>query len=314
MIKVDIISGFLGAGKTTLIKMLAKAASEKGERVVIIENEFGEIGIDGKVMELAGLKVFEITQGCLCCSVKNDFIATLMMVAGEIHPDRILIEPSGIFVPADVLDIFNRPGMEKVMRINALINVLDSLHYLRQRVKYSFFFENQIRYAKHIVMSKTGTLSDETLLIIRKEIKKINAALPVSTKAWDRMTTEELFSLISPDDSGSSGNKGPIAPSPAIMKAAPLQSGHKNFASFTLSTEKPFTKDSLRHLLEELSSTDCGKILRAKGFVKSESGSSLLEFNYVDKSIDIVELAEWFEPSVYFIGENLNEEMITRLF
>jgi G3E family GTPase len=326
MIKVDIISGFLGAGKTTLIRYIAKALMESGERVVIVENEFGEVGIDGKMLEQQGLDVFEITNGCLCCTVKTDFISTLRMIAEEVRPDRVLIEPSGIFVPADVFDIFKVPEIASSMRINAQINVLDSIHYLKQRIKYAFFFENQIRFAKRIVMSKTETLTGETLSIIQNEIHKINPRLPVQTKAWNLLSPEELIALLSSDDSILEADIGKIDANPKTQTNLPASNSmsyrrtsqprntHRSFSSFTFTPQKHFTEASLRQLLESLSDLECGTTLRAKGFVRTGRDGTLLHFDYVDRTIDIVLFKEAMDPTVYFIGDNLDKEALLKLF
>jgi G3E family GTPase len=349
MIKVDIISGFLGAGKTTLIKLLAKALNASGERIVIIENEFGEIGIDGRMLEIEGLEVYEITRGCLCCSVKWDFVETLQTIAREVRPDRILIEPSGIFVPVDVLDVFKIPEISQVMQINSLVNILDSLHYLKQRLKYRSFFENQIRYAEQVVMSKTETLSEETLAIIRSEISKIKPGLPVYTTGWNDFSAKDLLHLVTPEvrsvetmtnpistrpasslnplakedsaiDSASASDippklhKGNAFESASFKKISHPVKSHKDFSSFTLAPQKPFTKEALRQLLEGLSDENSGTVLRMKGFVRNADTGNLLEFNVVDQTIDINVLNENLDPTVYFIGEDLDKENLTALF
>jgi len=350
MIKVDLISGFLGAGKTTLIKLLANALTENKERVVIIENEFGEIGIDGKILELEGLKVFEITKGCLCCSVKGDFVETLLKIVQEINPDRILIEPSGIFVPIDIIDIFKDPQINCHMELNALITIIDSIHYLKQRVKYNFFFENQIRYAKSVVMSKTDNISLESISIIRREILKINPSLSLTIKPWGEMSNDEFLQLLSiptpstntslseaslfqtPSSQASSSSETPsskasssksstskiLSQKSSVKNAVPSttssdQKGHKNFQSFSVSPQKHFTKDGLQELLLELRNPLYGCILRIKGFVENTDG--IIEFNVVDRSIDIKMIGDInVTASVYFIGENLNKVEIEKLF
>ena len=124
-------------------------------------------------------------------------------------------------MPADVLDIFKVPEIASSMRINAQINVLDSIHYLKQRIKYAFFFENQIRFAKRIVMSKTETLTEETLSIIQNEIRKINPLLPVHIKAWDLMSAEELIGLVSTEDPIWEAETGKTEGSPKLKKSLP---------------------------------------------------------------------------------------------
>lgn len=317
MIKVDIISGFLGAGKTTLIKLLAKAFIDNGERVVIIENEFGEIGVDGKILELDGLDVFEITNGCLCCSLKGDFVETLHRIAGEINPDRILIEPSGIFIPIEIFDIFKDQEIVSKMQINSLITIIDSLHYLKQRIKYSFFFENQIRYAESIIMSKTDNVSMESISIIRHEILKINPSIPLSTKPWSEMSNIDFLKLTSKKTDlptkVETVNKKPSINNPTINRKNSDQKGHKSFQSFTLTPQTRFTHEKLKEILVMTRDPLYGSILRIKGFVENDAG--FIEFNVVANTIDMVSIEDdSLTPSVYFIGENLDKKALEMLF
>ena len=230
------------------------------------------------------------------------------------------------------------------MKINSLVNVLDSVHYLKQRLKYRSFFENQIRYAEQIILSKTETLPEETLAIIQNEIRKIKPGLPVYATPWNQLTAEDLIGLVSPEirtafsqgnlvsdkpaaalnplaakeDNGSElpkqSHKGTSFESSPFKKISHPQKSHKDFSSFTLSPQKRYTKEALRQLLESLSADKYGTVLRVKGFVKGMDAGYILEFNVVDHTIDIVEKKESMDPTAYFIGEDLDEKSISALF
>jgi len=161
MIKVDIISGFLGAGKTTLIRKLLKAHED--EKVVLIENEIGEIGIDGEIVERDGFQVLELSTGCICCSMKVDFFNTITKVIEDIKPERIIIEPTGIGLLSEIIDIVNRPDFKDRSYINSLITVVDSMNYLDQLDVFGEFFQDQIRNASILALSKTQFVEEQEI-------------------------------------------------------------------------------------------------------------------------------------------------------
>jgi G3E family GTPase len=307
MIKVDVISGFLGAGKTTLIMHLAKALYNSGERLAIIENEFGEKSIDGKVLNLNGLEVFEINQGCLCCTLKGDFTATLLKIAVELNPERIIIEPSGIFILSEIYNLFNTPEIKKIMMINSVTTIVDSDKFIKQRKRYNYFFENQIQYTKKVVLSKTSSVSEESIVATIDEIMRINPAVEVFAKDWSIMSDAEFASLLKtaddiPFDSGCFEKNSVPAPS------------HRSFSSFAISPKKTFTVESLKDILQRFS-TENPNILRIKGFV-STSTTSLLNFNYVQGTVEINMLSQEvnLEPLVCFIGEDMDKHDILKAF
>jgi G3E family GTPase len=153
MIKVDVISGFLGAGKTTLVKKLLKAY--KHEKVVLIENEFGEIGIDGDIVERDGFDVFEITSGCICCIMKKDFVTIFGKILQGYKPERVVIEPTGISILSEIIEVLKRPEFKDICEINSLITVIDGISYLEQRDVFVEFFEDQIINAGTLIISKS---------------------------------------------------------------------------------------------------------------------------------------------------------------
>ncbi len=157
--KIDIISGFLGAGKTTLIKKLLKDAF-KGEQVVLIENEFGEIGIDGGFLKEAGIEIREMNSGCICCSLVGDFGASLKEVISKYHPDRILIEPSGVGKLSDVIKAVQGVAEETGLVLNSYTTVVDAKKCKMYMRNFGEFFNNQVEYAGAIIMSRTDIVDE----------------------------------------------------------------------------------------------------------------------------------------------------------
>ena len=160
MTKIDIISGFLGAGKTTLIKKLLKEAFQD-EQVVLIENEFGEIGIDGGFLKEAGIEIREMNSGCICCSLVGDFGASLKEVIDKYHPDRILIEPSGVGKLSDVIRAVQDVQEETGLALNSYTTVVDAKKCKMYMRNFGEFFNNQVEYAGAIIMSRTDIVDEE---------------------------------------------------------------------------------------------------------------------------------------------------------
>lgn len=199
MVKIDIISGFLGAGKTTFIKHLLTHFRKTGEKIVLLENEFGQVGIDGDLLKLDGFEVYEIAQGCICCTMKNDFIYTLNEILTKINPDRIIFEPSGIFIPDEVFSIVNSPEFSDKCYINTLFSIVDAQNYLKQKRKYTEFFQKQISYADVVVFSKVQNVSPDVVHEVEVEIRKINNTAPYITTIWNELDFDYIELLLDKD-------------------------------------------------------------------------------------------------------------------
>ena len=198
MTKIDIFSGFLGAGKTTLIKKLIREAYA-GEKLVLVENEFGEIGIDGGFMEEAGIEVSEINSGCICCSLVGDFRAALKKVWEEYHPDRILIEPSGVGKLSDVVKSVEAVENED-MHINSLVTVADAKRikvYLRN---FGEFCVNQIEHAGCIVLSRTADMPQEKLEKTVALLRERNAKAVIITTDWNELSGQQILAAMEQRD------------------------------------------------------------------------------------------------------------------
>ena len=190
MTKITIFSGFLGAGKTTLIKKLI-AESYKNEKLVLIENEFGQIGIDGGFLQDAGIEVTEMNSGCICCSLVGDFGAALQQVLEQYHPDRILIEPSGVGKLSDVIRAVQNLEMHDV-ELDGFTTVVDAKKCKMYQKNFGEFFDNQITYASCLILSHTQGLSQEKLDEVVARLREKNPKAPIVTTDWDALTGEQL--------------------------------------------------------------------------------------------------------------------------
>ncbi len=190
MAKIDIISGFLGAGKTTLIKKLI-AEAFPGEKLVLIENEFGEIGIDGGFLKEAGIQITEMNSGCICCSLVGDFGEALKEVLEKYSPDRVIIEPSGVGKLSDVMKAVQKIGDDAV--INSTAVVVDAAKCKMYMKNYGEFYNNQIEYAGTIILSRTQNISEEKLGTCLKLIREKNGEASVITTPWDEIAGKNIL-------------------------------------------------------------------------------------------------------------------------
>ena len=191
MTKIDVFSGFLGAGKTTLIKKLLKEAYA-GEKLVLIENEFGEIGIDGGFMKDAGIQVTEMNQGCICCSLVGDFGKALAQVLEQFHPDRILIEPSGVGKLSDVLKAVMNVQSDDLV-LNTYTTVVDASKIKMYMKNFGEFYKNQVETAKTIILSRSQKLSEYKLAEALAMIRQLNEHATIVTTPWDDINGKQIL-------------------------------------------------------------------------------------------------------------------------
>ncbi len=195
MTKIDIVSGFLGAGKTTLIKKLLKEALAD-EKVVLIENEFGEIGIDGGFLQEAGIEIKEMNSGCICCSLVGDFGASLKEVLATYAPERILIEPSGVGKLSDVMKAVQDAMADRDVRLNSAVAVVDACKCKMYLKNFGEFFINQIEHAGTIVLSRTDKIGEEKLSACVEMIREHNAKATIITTPWDALEGRDILETI----------------------------------------------------------------------------------------------------------------------
>ena len=191
MTKIDIFSGFLGAGKTTLIKKLIQEAYQ-GEQLVLIENEFGEIGIDGGFLQDAGINITEMNSGCICCSLVGDFGKALRQVMEQYHPDRILIEPSGVGKLSDVIRAVENLGMEDAV-LNGFTTVADAGKCKMYMKNFGEFFNDQIEHASSIVLSRTGGMKEQKLNEAVALLREHNQVASIITTPWDQLSGAQIL-------------------------------------------------------------------------------------------------------------------------
>ena len=195
MVKVSIFSGFLGAGKTTLIKKLLKE-SFNGEKVVLIENEFGEVGIDGGFLKDSGIQVTEMNSGCICCTLAGDFTKSLSEVIEKFNPDRVIIEPTGVGRLSDVISAVQKTSEVHNIEFNGFITVADANKYKMFMKAFGEFYNNQIEYADAIVLSRTQNAPQKKLLDCVEAIKSINDKAVIITTPWDELDGNTIMNAI----------------------------------------------------------------------------------------------------------------------
>ena len=199
MTKIDIFSGFLGAGKTTLIKKLITEAFA-GQQVVLIENEFGEIGIDGGFLKESGIQINELNAGCICCSLVGDFRTALQQVVEQYHPDRIVIEPSGVGKLSDVTRAVEGVAEHLDVQLNSFVTVADVNKVKMYMKNFGEFYDDQISHASCILLSRTRTASEEKIAAAVAMLREKNPTATIVTTAWDHLTGEQILKAMSTKD------------------------------------------------------------------------------------------------------------------
>ena len=321
MIKIDIISGFLGAGKTTLIKKLLKEAYA-GEQVVLIENEFGEIGIDGGFLKEAGIEIREMNSGCICCSLVGDFEESLKQVVETYHPDRIVIEPSGVGKLSDVVKAVE--PVEGIV-VNSLTTVADAKKCKSYMKNFGEFYNNQVESAGAIILSRTDSIKEQKLEETMKLLKEKNPNAIIVTTPWDQLDGKKLLSTMEGAEIHAKDLLDDVCPvcghshdheehehhHPHDHKGSEHHHHHADdvFSSWGLETSKKFTEDQIREILNQMPET----VLRAKGMVPAQDGTWIY-FDYVPEEMEIRSGAPEVCGKICVIGSKMDEEMISKLF
>ena len=339
MTKIDIISGFLGAGKTTLIKRLL-ADALKGEQVVLIENEFGEIGIDGGFLKDAGIVVNEMNAGCICCSLVGDFGKALHDVVDQDHPDRILIEPSGVGKLSDVIAAVQNAHLD--VQLNSFVTVVDALKAKMYLKNFGEFFENQVAHAGAILLSRTAECPEKRLDETVAMLRGLNEHARIVTTPWKDLTGEQLLATME-------GSRDLVAEVLEEIAHEPHHEHHHHhhdhdehdhehehhhhdhdghcccghdhdhdadevFTSWGKETTHKYTEAELNAALTALGDVTLGTVLRAKGIVPAADGGEWLHFDYVPGAPEIRRGSADYTGRLCVIGSELDEERIASLF
>ena len=348
MTKIDIFSGFLGAGKTTLIKKLI-AEAYAGEKLVLIENEFGEINIDSGFLKESGIEISEMSAGCICCSLVGDFNKALREVVEQFHPDRILIEPSGVGKLSDVIVAVERTVDEcPELKLNSYVTVADASKVKVYMKNFGEFYNNQIEAAGTIILSRTQKLSQEKLEAAAALLREKNPDAAILTTPWDELDGKTILSAIEKvslsdellekmrreheleeaehehehhhdhdehdehDHEHEHHHDGEECDDPACECHHHHHHADDVFSSWGKETPKLYSKAALDDILAKLDSGDYGRILRAKGIVNGEGG--WLEFDYVPEEHEVRAGHPDYTGRLCVIGAELKEDKLAELF
>ena len=327
MTKIDIVSGFLGAGKTTLIKKLL-AEAYQGEKLVLIENEFGEISIDGGFLKDSGVQISEMSSGCICCSLVGDFGEALKEVQAQFHPDRILIEPSGVGKLSDVIvAVENTVKDIPDMKLNSFVTVADAGKVKVYMKNFGEFYNNQIESAGAIILSRTQKLSQEKLEAAVALLREKNPDAAILTTPWDKLDGKTILSAVE-KVSLADELLAKMRDEHEAEEHHHHHDGHECddphcdchhhhadevFTSWGTETPKAFTEEGIRAILAALDSGKYGAILRAKGIVPTADGR-WLHFDYVPAEHEVRYGAADYTGRLCVIGSCLDEHALRGLF
>ena len=341
MTKIDIFSGFLGAGKTTLIKKMLNEAYQ-GEKLMLIENEFGEIGIDGGFMQDAGIEVTEMNSGCICCSLVGDFGTALKKALDEYHPDRILIEPSGVGKLSDVIRAVQgvkEDGCDAVL--NGFTTVVDANKCKMYMKNFGEFFNDQIENAGCIVLSHTDRMSDAKIEQCVAMIREHNATATVVVTPWSQLSGAQLLEAMERKDT-IEAELDRLAHAHHHHHDGECDCGcdhdhehhHEHgeectcgchdhdhhhhhadevFTSWGVETTRKFTAEKIHEILDELDSGEYGIVLRAKGIVAGEDGQ-WIHFDHVPGEADVRYGCAGLIGRLCVIGSKLDEAAVAKIF
>ena len=332
MTKVDIISGFLGAGKTTFIKELI-AKVYRDEKIVLIENEFGEIGIDSHFMQDSGIEVTEMNSGCICCTLVGDFARSLREVSEKFHPDRIIIEPSGVGKLSDVAKAVIDMEEEADVEIDSLITVVDGKKAAMYMKNFGEFFNDQIQHAGTIVISRTQDMEESKIDKCVKTLRQKNSDAAVVTTPWKILSADMIASALD--------NKHALK---EVLEELCHDHHHEHgyhhddheyhhkhcdchhdhhedhhhaddvFSSWGRETVHKFKKSELEDILRLMAATDdFGTVLRAKGRVEAENGR-WIEFDMVPEELEIRDSQPDYIGRICVIGTDLDESALNQVF
>ena len=335
-IKIDIISGFLGAGKTTLIKQLFKAGFS-GEKVVLIENEFGEIGIDGTFLKEAGIDIKEINSGCICCSLVGDFSKSMEEVINKFNPDRIIIEPSGVGKLSDIIKAVE--NLQLGLVLNIVATVVDGSKCKIYMKNFGEFFNNQVEDAKSIIISKVENLEDEKIIEVYNLVKNKNPHANIILANLPHTDEKKLLEVLEKNALITEQMKENLEQEHCHHRHDEEheccchhhdeehehcchhhdEKGHHHdadeiFVSYGFESVRAYSKEELTHILDALKDENvCGLVLRAKGILRASDNDNWYYFDYVSGDYQINEGKEDFIGRFVVIGSKLNKENIEKI-
>ncbi|AOR23328.1 CobW family GTP-binding protein [Clostridium taeniosporum] len=314
--KIDIFSGFLGAGKTMLIKNLL---SNKiyDENTVIIENEFGEVGIDGTILKERNIEIKEINSGCICCQVTGNFIDSVLEIIDKYNPKNIIVEPSGVAKLSEILNILNKNHYKDKFSINRIITVVDAQRYEMYLNNFDEFYKDQIRKAKVVVFSRTELISKNDLENAISSIRKINSNATIISKPLSRLGIKEINKIVGIDDTVLYNKNEFIFNK--IAKHASFRKEHSHsakdvFESYPIDLNSKISEEELESKFKIIAQNkQYGNVIRAKGIVEVINGE-YYQFDYVPNEFQGRKIKWANKKVISIIGSNLNKKELIRLF
>ena len=312
--KIDIFSGFLGAGKTTLINKLLSNENYNNKKIVLIENEFGDIGIDGDMLKDSSIKIKEINAGCICCSVSNDFSKAIKDIINMYKPNKILIEPSGVAKLSEIIDICKKEDLKDLVDLNLIITVVDPLKFNVYLNNFSDFYVNQIANAKVILISRSDFLDKTELDEIKEKIINLNKKGTIITSLDELNLNNISSSLLNTDTKNLKTINQPIKFSNfKITKKSLTKKTLSSIQTLSFNTSKIFTEENITTIMSKLKDKSYGTVLRAKGFLKC-TNNHFMQFNFIPDELSIKKANYEKEGKICIIGCNLNKDKLKELF
>lgn len=314
-VTVDIFSGFLGSGKTMLIKKLL-LENAYNKNTVIIENEFGEVSIDGAILRESKIEVKEINSGCICCQVSGKFDDAVLEVINKYKPEYIIIEPSGVAKLSEILNILTNIKFSHMIDIRNVFTLIDILNYEKYINNFKEFYINQIKNADIIVLSRTQYKDKKFIDDIIKSIKEYNSDAEIIYKPWEELQVKDFMK----SDMAGKGNKKhkfkTLNNGGGILKKKNTYNHNADevFESYPISIEKYVSEKELKSKFEFISQTEIyGNIIRAKGIIENDKGK-YYQFDYVPNEFKIREIKWSNRKVVSIIGSMLNKKSLDELF
>lgn len=333
MTKVNIISGFLGAGKTTFIKQLIDQVFA-GEKLVLIENEFGEIGIDGGFLKDAGIEITEMNSGCICCTLVGDFSRALQKVLAEYEPDRVIIEPSGVGKLSDIVKAIEDVKEEADIEIDGRITVVDGKKAKLYLKNFGEFFKDQVEHASTIVVSRTQMMTDEKIEECVRMLREENQEAAIISTPWEQLGKEAIQHALE-HGAEIEGLLEEAHGHHHHHEHSDECCGHEHhhhdhdgccghdhhhhhadevFTSWGKETAHKYTEEELDYLLKALSGTEAyGTVLRSKGIIAMSDGT-WKQFDLVPEEYEVREGQADYTGRICVIGTDLKEEELLKLF
>jgi len=299
-IRIDVITGFLGSGKTTWIKKLIESKVFEEETLVIIENEFGEVPIDQILLDSSEYTLIELSKGCLCCSLKGDLITTLDTIRTTIKPTRILIEPSGIFILEDLFEVLKSSMLVDYYQLNHIFTIVDSKLLALNKLRYTQFFSSQIKFATQLILSKLDIYGEDCIDEAIHDLRTMNSNAVIHALLPSLWTKEILSDLFKQENY--------YTMTSSTVRLA--DTNHKSIESFGIENVRQFSRTAFETFIVDIQSEQYGYILRIKGFILVDGVFFLLNYNQGEYQLEKSTLSE--ESKLAIIGEKLQRDELRK--